>query len=69
MAVTVISRCESRPLLHRVATIVDGGKRRVERVRSVCGAERSKEIEMVCKWTPLLAGDWERRGVNTSGRD
>ena len=22
----------------------------------------SKEIEMVCKWTPLLAGDWERRG-------
>ena len=27
-----------------------------ERVRS--GA--SKEIEMVCKWTPLLAGDWDR---------
>ena len=20
----------------------------------------SKEIEMVCKWTPLLAGDWDR---------
>jgi hypothetical protein len=31
---------------------------RAERVRS--GA--SKEIEMVCKLTPLLAGAWERRG-------
>ena len=38
VAVTVISRCESRPLLHRVATIVDEGKRRAERVRS--GAEQ-----------------------------
>ena len=34
---------------------------RAERVRS--GA--SKEIEMVSKWTPLLAGDWERRGIGT----
>ena len=26
--------------------------------RSVCGAERSKEIEMISKWTPLPAGVW-----------
>jgi hypothetical protein len=43
-----------------------------ERVRSVCGAcaERvrsgaSKDLEMVCQRMPLLAGDWERRGIGT----
>jgi hypothetical protein len=61
VAVTVISRCESRPLLHRVATIVDEGKRRAERVRSVCGAERSKgqwakESENGNRGAPLPAG-------------
>ena len=35
----------------------------------MCGAcaerVRSKEIEMICKWTPLLAGEWERRRIGT----
>ena len=39
--------------------------------RSECGAERSKEIEMISKWTPLPAG-FERvgaigRGVRARG--
>ena len=40
-----------------------GREQRGQRRRS----EASKEIEMVCRWTPLLAGDWERRGIGTRG--
>jgi hypothetical protein len=39
---------------------------------SVCGAERSKEIEMISKWTPLPAGVWvlsgPRDGWGSNGR-
>jgi hypothetical protein len=38
--------------------------------RSVCEAERVRSgasKEMVCQWTPLLAGDRERRGIGTEG--
>jgi hypothetical protein len=38
----------------------------------VCGAERSKEIEMISKWTPLPAGVWvlsgPRDGWGSNGR-
>jgi hypothetical protein len=38
----------------------------------VCGAERSKEIEMISKWTPLPAGFWglsgPRDGWGANGR-